>query len=68
MKRWRVVLRVLAICVTAASVALMFAPQAFRAPVLSLGLGGQFLVGTVVLAALAFEVFEWASGSRDPSR
>lgn len=61
-------LRVVALSVTGASIALMFAPQAFRAPVLALGLGGQFVLGTVVLAALAFEVFEWATGPRDPSR
>lgn len=63
-KALHLTLRVLAIAVTLGSIVFMFLPQAFRGPMLGLGLGGQFLLGTVVVLALAFEVFHLASGRR----
>lgn len=64
MKAVQVALRVVAISVTLGSIVFMFLPQSFRGPMLGLGLGGQFLLGTVVVLALAFEVFHLASGHR----
>lgn len=57
----RKLLRAAAALVTAGSVAFMFAPDTFRGPMLALGLGGQFVLGTVVLAALVVEVLAWAT-------
>ncbi len=51
------VVRGTALAVTAASIWFMFAPDRFRGPMLAMGLAGQFLVGLVVLGALAAEVF-----------
>lgn len=61
MKRARLLLRFCTISVTLLSVAFMLLPDTFRGPMLSLGLAGQFLVGTVVLAALGVEVFLFGS-------
>jgi hypothetical protein len=69
--RWlRLALRGLAFGVTAGSIAFMLAPDRFAAPMRALGLGGQFALGTVVVLALAAEVFAWgsqaASGDQPP--
>lgn len=64
MKAAHLTLRVLAIAVTVGSIVFMFMPQSFRGPMLNLGLGGQFLLGTVVVLALAFEVFHLAAGRK----
>ncbi len=57
MRLLKPVLRGAGLLVTAGSIFFMFAPDRFRGPMLALGLGGQFLLGTVVLVALAAEVF-----------
>lgn len=61
MKTARLALRVAALAVTGASIVFMLFPDTLRAPMLALGLGGQFVVGTVIVAALAVEVLSLAT-------
>jgi hypothetical protein len=53
---WRRVLRVVALAVTVLSIGGMLYPDAVGGSLLSLGLGGQFVVGTVLIGALGVEI------------
>lgn len=49
-------IRIVALGVTAASIALMFFPQVVGLPLLQLPLWAQFIVGTLVVVAPALEL------------
>jgi hypothetical protein len=59
---WLKVLRVLALVVTLLSIVGMLYPDSVGAPLLAMGLAGQFLIGTVLVGALAVEILLRVTG------
>jgi hypothetical protein len=60
---WRSVLRASALLVTLLSIVAMLFPDVVGGPLLRMGLAGQFLVGTVLVGALAVEILARVTGS-----
>ena len=60
---WRTALRVVALVITLLSIVAMLYPDSVGGPLLRMGLAGQFLVGTVIIGALAVEILERVVGS-----